>query len=472
MEVIVPENDAGIKYALTRDAKDSAEKYNNAIKRIAAFNKRKGALSKAMKSGQDTTSLEEKIEEFEHSLNLAETERAKSVARLNKLREGGLPVDDYMEVEKVSDNAGAGADWDYQDDNDETDNHHYPATTQHQMQPDAAAWDTQDDWGSCSPVQETAPAAPAAEYTGELAQAIVLYTFDASSHDEMSVREGEWIHVLLSAPEEDGWVTGQNSEGKTGLVPSSFVCQTTPEQYEADQAALAAEQAAPQAALDNWAEEEPAAAVAGLAVPSCPPPVTEDEDSSEEDSQDDDDDGPPPGLAPPPGPPPGLAPSPPSKSESAVAGQYQVLYDFQANADDELTIVAGDIINVLRDGDDEGWFFGSFNGNEGIFPSSYVEKVVIKGNVEVQKNKANEENKSIDGALEQINNLVIEAEEAVNSAEKDEHEKQESLSNGVKQESKEENLENSSDDNEDTKSSATESESEDEDKDKDGSDLR
>ena len=119
-EVIVPENDAGIKYALTRDAKDTADKYNNAIRRIAAFNKRKAALSRAMKSGQDTSSLEEKIEEFEHSLNLAETERAKSIARLNKLREGGLPVDDYMETEKVSDNTGAVADWDYQDDNDDT----------------------------------------------------------------------------------------------------------------------------------------------------------------------------------------------------------------------------------------------------------------------------------------------------------------------------------------------------------------
>ena len=42
----------GINYALTREAKDAAEKYNNAIKRITAFTKRKAALSKNMKSCQ------------------------------------------------------------------------------------------------------------------------------------------------------------------------------------------------------------------------------------------------------------------------------------------------------------------------------------------------------------------------------------------------------------------------------------
>ena len=77
--VLIPEQDAGINYALTREAKDAAEKYNNAIKRISAFTKRKGALSKAMKSGQNVAELEEKIEEFEHSLNIAETEKAKAV---------------------------------------------------------------------------------------------------------------------------------------------------------------------------------------------------------------------------------------------------------------------------------------------------------------------------------------------------------------------------------------------------------
>ena len=115
-KVLIPEQDAGINYALTKEAKESAERYNNSIKRITAFTKRKVALTKALKSGQDTSSLEEKIEEFDHSLNIAETEKAKALAKLNILREGGLPVDDYMEADKPP--TEASMDWE-----EDTDDH-------------------------------------------------------------------------------------------------------------------------------------------------------------------------------------------------------------------------------------------------------------------------------------------------------------------------------------------------------------
>ena len=104
-----------------RQAKEAAEQYNNSIKRITAFTKRKVALTKALKSGQDTSSLEEKIEEFDHSLNIAETEKAKALAKLNILREGGLPVDDYMEAEKPMTESGHGAAMDWEDDTDDHD---------------------------------------------------------------------------------------------------------------------------------------------------------------------------------------------------------------------------------------------------------------------------------------------------------------------------------------------------------------
>ena len=119
--MLIPEQDAGINYALTKEAKESAEKYNNSVKRINAFTKRKVALTKALKSGQDTSSLEEKIEEFDHSLNIAETEKAKALAKLNILRQGGLPVDDYMEADKPVTEAGHGATMDWEDDTDDHD---------------------------------------------------------------------------------------------------------------------------------------------------------------------------------------------------------------------------------------------------------------------------------------------------------------------------------------------------------------
>ena len=153
-----------------------------------------------MKSGQNTASIEEKIEEYEHSLNIAETERCKALARLDKLREGGLPVDDYIENEQAGagDTLGGAGDWDQHEDDDQHD-----TTVHHEsIEPDWSQ--TAGDWGAPAQEEET----PAAPYTGEVAQALVLYTFDATSTDELSVDEGDWINVLVTACSEEGWVMG------------------------------------------------------------------------------------------------------------------------------------------------------------------------------------------------------------------------------------------------------------------------
>ena len=406
-----------------------------------------------MKSGQNTASIEEKIEEYEHSLNIAETERSKALARLDKLREGGLPVDDYIENEQAGagDTLGGAGDWDQHEDDDQHD-----TTVHHEsIEPDWSQTGAGGDWGA--PAEEETPAAP---YTGEVAQALVLYTFDATSTDELSVDEGDWINVLVTACSEEGWVMGENRAGDTGLVPSSFVRQITPEQYEAE---LAAESVATTAPLDNW--EQPAESAADLAVPSCPPPADETDLSSDEESEDDDDDdGPPPGLAPPPGPAPA-----PSVNKDCVQGSYQALYDFQSSADDELTIAAGDVITLVREADDEGWYFGSLNGKQGIFPSSYVEKLSGDEAKNVQNSNNIEEEKN-DPVKEDSVELKKDTSEVEPSAEKNND--NDSITQDDKKSSKENEKEkkddanSSEDDDDDTKSSEPDSDSDSEKDDK------
>ena len=326
------------------------------------------------------------------------------------MRIGGLPVDEYMDKDKPADVTNGAGDWDYENDDDHDTEHQVTEVNYYsydQIRDDHVtapaplttdwAQEEADPWGSSSPVQETG----VEEYSGEMATAICLYTFDATSNDELSVKEGEWVNLLLSACEEDGWVMGQNSDNQTGLIPASFVSQMTPEEYEA-QLAAAADPAGDNTnndtspwpdsapAADPWPQSSPAAApwpdtapaAPPLSVPSCPPPMEEEETSSEEESEDESDGGPPPGLAPPPGPPPslsppGLPPCPPPQTPASPAaplmGTYLAIYDFQSSADDELTLSVGDVVVVKRPGDDEGWFFGSLNGREGIFPSAYVE---------------------------------------------------------------------------------------------------
>ncbi|CAG8591516.1 1767_t:CDS:10 [Acaulospora morrowiae] len=56
-----------------------------------------------------------------------------------------------------------------------------------------------------------------------------------------------------------------------------------------------------------------------------------------------------------------------------------VLYDYDAEADDEISLREGEIITVLDKTDGEGWWKGrNDNGQVGIFPSTFVEEIVEK----------------------------------------------------------------------------------------------
>ncbi len=59
---------------------------------------------------------------------------------------------------------------------------------------------------------------------------------------------------------------------------------------------------------------------------------------------------------------------------------YQVLYDYKANHEDEISLVRGNTIKLTsKTTGDEGWWHG-FNlsdGKRGIFPSNYVEPIVL-----------------------------------------------------------------------------------------------
>ena len=55
-------------------------------------------------------------------------------------------------------------------------------------------------------------------------------------------------------------------------------------------------------------------------------------------------------------------------------GQCIAQYDYDAVQNDELTIKAGDVIN-LSEKQDSDWWFGELNGRTGIFPAMYVQEM-------------------------------------------------------------------------------------------------
>lgn len=59
-----------------------------------------------------------------------------------------------------------------------------------------------------------------------------------------------------------------------------------------------------------------------------------------------------------------------------VREQAKVLYAYEAQNDDELTIKEGDVITVLtKEVEDKGWWKGELNGRVGVFPDNFVKLI-------------------------------------------------------------------------------------------------
>ena len=102
-KITTSEHDGG--YSLNYEARQNASKLNQAVKTINAFEKRIEACqyhrSKGLTREPNDTGgpdLETKICELEIAISNAKTDKAKAEARLNRLREGGVAVDEYIDA--------------------------------------------------------------------------------------------------------------------------------------------------------------------------------------------------------------------------------------------------------------------------------------------------------------------------------------------------------------------------------------
>eukprot|EP01132_Coremiostelium_polycephalum_P005929 gene5929-7381_t len=63
-----------------------------------------------------------------------------------------------------------------------------------------------------------------------------------------------------------------------------------------------------------------------------------------------------------------------NSSGGSIEVQARALYDYNSDESTDLCLKAGDIISIIQQDDGSGWTKGrNYNGDEGIFPSSYIE---------------------------------------------------------------------------------------------------
>ena len=56
---------------------------------------------------------------------------------------------------------------------------------------------------------------------------------------------------------------------------------------------------------------------------------------------------------------------------------FKALYSYAGQHEDELAFNVGDIITLISK-EEEAWWKGELDGNQGVFPSNYVEEINCK----------------------------------------------------------------------------------------------
>ncbi|XP_021207946.1 nervous wreck isoform X3 [Bombyx mori] len=354
--------------------------------------------------------LEVKMDELRATIRRSEISKAKYEARLECLRVGGAPVDDWLkEIDllavqetlprsssllSVRTDASGAADQPSSDsfyDSDNTEGEaaasvagtsgsggHQRTTSGSQHEDDhedevdaaleierqrieqlAGGWDdpTQVNWGESDPEPSTSePIEPPAP---PLYKCTALYSYTAQNPDELSIIENEQLEVVGEG-DGDGWLKARNYRGEEGYVPHNYL------DVDHDQASSAPGLVSQISfsSVDYTVEGEDADVVQSpdqISVISAPVGKPDEPTKAAEAAQ---------GEA------AAVAQGPP-KVDLPTLGYCFALYDYEAEACDELNLEEGQIIRVVSRNAhdvDDGWWRGETNGIVGNFPSLIVEE--------------------------------------------------------------------------------------------------
>nr|XP_013189369.1 unnamed protein product [Amyelois transitella] len=374
----------------------------DATRKLHMYQAMRDAGQKVDPNDPNGPELEVRMDDLRANIRRSETSKAKYEARLDCLRVSGAPVDEWLkEVDllavqdtlprsssllSVRTDASGAADQPSSDSFYDSDNTEGEAATtsavagtsghqrttsgsQHEDDHDedvdavleeermrieqlTVGWDdpTQVNWGepeaeTSAPETTEPPAAP-------LYKCTALYSYTAQNPDELSIIENEQLEVVGEG-DGDGWLRARNYRGEEGYVPHNYLDvdreQTSSAPGLVSQISFSS--------VDYTVEGEDADVVQSpdqISVISAPVAKPEEPKVEEPPKEE-----------------------PPKTEQLETLGYCFALYDYDAEAPDELNLEEGQIIRIVsRDahGVDDGWWRGEANGAVGNFPSLIVEE--------------------------------------------------------------------------------------------------
>lgn len=63
-----------------------------------------------------------------------------------------------------------------------------------------------------------------------------------------------------------------------------------------------------------------------------------------------------------------------SQASKSLPKKFKALYPYDATCESELSFNEGDVL-LIKEQDDNGWWYAELNGNSGYIPNNYVEEI-------------------------------------------------------------------------------------------------
>ncbi|XP_017563244.1 F-BAR and double SH3 domains protein 2 [Pygocentrus nattereri] len=311
------DSDTAEEHSLNKEARKWATRVAREHKNIIHNQRTLSECEGPPQQEQNSNELELKMEEARESIRKAETVKLKAEARLNLLRDVGVAVDTWMKsaMNQVM---------------EELENERWATLTTHDASLSSTAdLDREDDEETeDTETLDDSSSSPSSTLRNYPLTCKVLYSYQASQPDELTIEEQEVLEVIDDGDMED-WVKARNRAGQVGYVPEKYL------QLPSSNSLLSMLQSL--AALDTRSHSSSNSTEQELE------PATEHAQTS------------------------------PNGDNSVNFAK--ALYDYEAQTEDELSFPEGAIIRILSkdNQEDDGFWEGEFNGSVGVFPAVLVE---------------------------------------------------------------------------------------------------
>uniref|UniRef100_A0A673NJF6 F-BAR and double SH3 domains protein 2-like n=1 Tax=Sinocyclocheilus rhinocerous TaxID=307959 RepID=A0A673NJF6_9TELE len=309
---LLKESGTAEEHSLNKEARKWATRVAREHKNIILTQRTLLEYEESHLQDQNNSELEAKMDDARECIRKSETVKLKAEARLNLLRDVGVAVDVWLKsaMNQVM---------------EELENVRWAALNTHDASfSHSVDFDREDD--EDTETLDDSSSSPSSTHRNYPLTCSVLYSYQASQPDELTIQEQEILELIDDGDMED-WVKARNRAGQVGYVPEKYLQLPTSSSLLTMLQSFSSMDAQSHTSSTS-AEQEPEIET-----------LTQ------------------------------------SSLNTHAVNLARALYAYEAQTEDELSFPEGAVICILskHNQEDDGFWEGEFNGAVGVFPAVLVE---------------------------------------------------------------------------------------------------